>query len=60
MINPTIRSFYIGYLLLVDRRVICLDTIMTDLYPPLKEAALRIITGFNQTDKAILKPNELQ
>lgn len=35
----------VGYLQLVDRGVVTLDTDMTSLYPPLKQAASKILLG---------------
>jgi CubicO group peptidase (beta-lactamase class C family) len=45
-------------LTLVDRGVLSLDTDMTALYPPLKEASKQILTGFKENGEAILKPND--
>jgi hypothetical protein len=35
-----------------------LDTDMTALYPPLKEASKQILTGFKEDREPILKPND--
>ena len=48
----------IGYLTLVDKGTLSLDTDMTALYPPLKEASKQILTGFKENGEAILKPND--
>jgi methyl acetate hydrolase len=45
-------------LTLVDRGVLSLDTDMTALYPPLKEASKRILTGFKEDGEPFLKPND--
>lgn len=43
---------------LVDQGVLSLDTKMTDLYPPLKEAAKQILTGFDEQGQPKLVPND--
>lgn len=39
------RLIEAGYLQLVDRGILTLDTDMTELYPPLKQAASKILLG---------------
>lgn len=42
----------------MDRGVLSLDTKMTDLFPPLKEAAKQILTGFDDQGQPKLVPND--
>ena len=43
---------------MVDKGVLSLDTKMTDLYPPLKEASKQILTGFNADGSPKLVDND--
>jgi CubicO group peptidase (beta-lactamase class C family) len=45
-------------LTLVDQGKLTLDTDMTAIYPPLKEASKHILTGFSDNGEPILKPND--